>query len=177
MPALNNFITSITKTRYIPIVVDQVYSGNVLTMRLWGDKKLWNGGVSITVPVTMTARTNVGSYSGFDSWSTTQEDVRQNAVLTPSQVRATASISGIQKAVNKGDAAVVDVVAQEMKDIAEALRQEIGTEVYGDGTGNSNKDITGLKAAVDDSTSINKMVEEKSDYMLEQPSIQQYAFA
>lgn len=149
MPALSNFITSITKTRYIPKVIENAMGGNVLTTRLWKDKVLWNGGVSITVPVNLTARTNVGSYSGFDSWSTTQEDVRQNAVLTPSQIRATASISGIQKAVNKGEAAVVDVVAQEMKDIAEALRQEIGTEIFSDGTGNSSKDITGLQAAVD----------------------------
>ena len=37
---------------------------------------------------------------------------------------------------------------------AEALRQEIGTEIYSDGTGNSSKDILGLQAAVDDSTNV-----------------------
>ena len=154
MPALTNFITSITKTRYIPTVVDQVMGGNVLTMRLWNKKVQWNGGVSITIPVTLAKRNNVGSYSGFDTLATAQEDVRQNAVYTPSQVYASATISGIQKAVNKGESAVVDVVAQEMKDIAENLRQEIGDEIYGDGTGNSSKDILGLKAAIDDSTSV-----------------------
>ena len=48
----------------------------------------------------------------------------------------------------------MDLVASELNITAEALRQELGTEVYGDGTGNSGKDILGLVAAVDDSTNV-----------------------
>ena len=138
MPALTNFVTSVTKQRFIPSVIDQAYSGNVLTMRLLPKKKTWNGGYKIVQPVNISKRTNVGSYSGFDTFITSQEDTRIQASIDPSQVYASATLSGIQKAVNKGEEAIVDLVAQEMKDIAVALRDEIGTEIYADGTGNTS---------------------------------------
>lgn len=154
MPALSTFVTSITQDRFIPKVVDNVLNGNVLTMRLMKNARVWRGGVSIEVPVNLSDITAVGSYSGFDTLSTTQENIRQRASFTPSQVYVSIPISGIQKAVNQGDAAVVDLVAQELEWRGKRLKDEMGTELYGDGTGNSSKDILGLVAAVDDATNV-----------------------
>lgn len=154
MPALSSFVTSVTQDRFVPKVIDQVLNGNVLTMRLLKNPRSWRGGVSIEQPVNLSAYTSLGSYSGFDSFLTTQVNTRQRASFTPSQVYCSLALSGIQRAVNQGDAAVIDLIAAEFEQRGKDLQDEIGGQVYGDGTGNSSKDILGLIAAVDDSTNV-----------------------
>lgn len=154
MPALSTFITSVTQDKFIPKVIDNVLSGNVLAMRLLTNARTWNGGHQIVQPVNLSSYTQLGSYSGFDTFSTTQQNTRQKATFDPSQVYCSISISGIQQAVNKGESAVIDVIAAEMEQRANDLKDEMGTQLYSDGTGNSAKDIVGLQAAVDDATSI-----------------------
>lgn len=90
----------------------------------------------------------------FDTFVTTQQTTRVRATFNPSQVYATVNISGIQLAVNRGEEAVLDLVATELEQRGKDLSDEIGTELYGDGTGNSNKDFLGIQAACDDATDV-----------------------
>ena len=152
MNALSNFVSAVTQDRFFNRVIDNAYSGNALTMKLMPQSRVWNGGESFKFPVALSKKNNVGSYSGFDTFLTTQEDIRQDVVYYPAQVYASASVSGIQKAANSGDAAVVDIVAQELEYMSKSIADELGDEIYGDGTGNVNKDILGLQAIVDDGT-------------------------
>lgn len=154
MPAVSSFVSDVTQNRFIPRVVDNIYNGNVLLMRLSRNPRSWRGGTQIIQPVYLSAVTTVGSYSGFDTFNTTQETKTQKAAFNPSQAYASVQISGIQRAINQGDAQVIDLIASELDITAEALRQELGTELYGDGTGNQSKDFLGLVAAVDDSTNV-----------------------
>lgn len=135
-------------------VVDNVLNGNVLTMRLMSNPKTWRGGVSIEVPVNLTPYTNLGSYSGFDVLATAQQNTRQRASFTPSQTYASIIVSGIQHAANQGDAAQVDLIAAEMEQRGRDLADEMGNQIYSDGTGNGSKDILGIHAMVDDSTNV-----------------------
>lgn len=148
------FTTTVTQTRLLKKVVDSVLNGNVLAMRLLRDAVPWQGGTSIDIAVNLTDRTTFGSYSGFDTLPTTQENIRQRAVFAASQLAGTTVISGIQKAVNQGEAAVINLVGTELEWTAKRLRDEFGRQIYGDGTGNSNKDLLGLIAAIDDSTNV-----------------------
>lgn len=154
MPALGTFVTSVTQDRFISKVTDNVLNGNVLTMRLMRNPRTWRGGVSIEVPVNLTAYTNLGSYSGFDTFATAQQNTRQRASFTPSQIYCSIIVSGIQHAVNQGEAAQVDLIAAEMEQRTNELKDELGTEIYSDGTGNASKDFLGIHAAVDDSTNV-----------------------
>jgi len=113
----------------------------------------------------------------FDSFNTTQVNTRTKAKFDPAQVYCTVNISGIQLATNRGEEAVIDLVATELEQRGKDLRDLMGDGIYSDGTGTSSKEITGLAAAVDDSTSVKYVAEVKSDHMLETPSIRQYAFA
>ena len=90
----------------------------------------------------------------FDTLATTQENTRQRAIFTPGQEYVSIPVSGIQVAVNKGDAAVLNLIGTEMDFRTRWLRDQMGTQVYGDGTGNSSKDLLGLQAAVDDSSNV-----------------------
>jgi len=150
--AIGNFVTSVTKQRFFPKVVDNIYEGNVLFSRLRGQARPWGSGYKLVIPTTVKDRSSLGSYSGFDTFVTAQEDVRQQFSIDPSQYYANVTVSGIQKALNKGNEAIVDLMAAEFSDVARALSENMGEDLYLDGTGNANKDIAGLQYHVDDAT-------------------------
>lgn len=150
--ALGNFVTSVTKDKFFPKVVDNIYSGNALFERLRGKARPWSGGSSLKIPTTVSARTSLGSFSGFDTFTTAQEDVRVQFTINPSEYYANVTVSGIQKALNKGGEAIVDLIAAEFSDVGRALSEKIGEDLYLDGTGNANKAIAGLQYQVDDAT-------------------------
>jgi len=135
-------------------VVDNIFEGTVLFDRLRGKSRTWSGGRRLTIPTTLSDRTSLGSYSGFDTFVTTQEDVRQLFVIDPSEYYANLTISGIQKAANKGQEAFVDLLSAEFTDVSRALREEMAEDSYLDGTGNNNKDIAGLVVHIDDATNV-----------------------
>lgn len=102
-------------------------------MRLMSKARTWNGGTSIEIPINISPYTQLGSYSGFDTFSTTQQNTRVRATANPSQVYCTINLSGIQLAVNRGEEAVLDLVATELEQRGKDLSDEMGTQLYGDG--------------------------------------------
>lgn len=133
-------------------VVDNIFTGNVLFERLRGKSRPWGSGYRLRLPTTVKNRTSGGSYSGFDTFITTQEDVRQQFYIDPSQYYFNLAISGIQKALNGGQEAIVDLLATEFQDVARNMSETMGADLYLDGTGNANKAIAGLQYHVDDAT-------------------------
>ena len=121
-------------------------------MRLRDKARPWSGGARLILPTTVTERSNLGSYSGFDTFITSQENVRQQFAIDPSQYYANVTVSGIQKALNKGPEGFVDLLTAEFSDVGRALSEKIGEDNYLDGTDNSNKAIAGLQYHVDDGT-------------------------
>ena len=154
MPAVSLFVTTTTQSRLLPKAIDNILNGNVLTMRLMKNARTWRGGTSIDIAVNLSDITAVGSYFGFDVLSTTQENIRQRAVFVPSQNYVSIPISGIQQAINQGEPAVINLVAEEISWRTRKLRDEMGRQVYTDGTGNNSKDILGLIAVTDDTTNV-----------------------
>jgi hypothetical protein len=148
-------VDTITNEYLVPGVTDNVLGGNVLLMRmLQGQKpgKAWGdvSGSQIVVPIKYQVSTSGGWYSGFDPFTTTQINTRTTAIFTPKQLYFNVGASGIQVAVNKGAQGVLDFLATEMKSVADDMTDILGTGLYSDGTGTSNKQLTGLDAMVDD---------------------------
>ena len=151
---LSNFVTSVTKQMFLPTVVENFYVGNPLFMRLMGRRKSWSSGWQMKIPTEIAGRTQLGSYSGADVFGTAQEDVRQQFTINPSQYYANLTITGIQAAANRGKEAIVDLLTEEFRSVGRGLNDYMGTDLYLDGTGNSNKALTGLVAQVDDGTNV-----------------------
>lgn len=151
---LSNFVTSVTKQNFLPEVVMNFYEGNVLFMRLRDKRKSWSSGYQMKIPTQIAGRTQLGSYSGADTFGTAQEDVRQQFTINPSQYYANLTITGIQRAANRGKEAIVDLLTEEFRSVGLALNDLMGTDLYGDGTGNAGKAITGLVAQVDNGTNV-----------------------
>jgi hypothetical protein len=151
---LSNFVRSVTKETFLPVVVPNFYTGNALFMRLRDKRRTWDSGTAMRIPTEVLGRTQGGSYSGADTFGTAQEDVRQQFVIYPSQYYWTVTITGIQAAANRGREAIVNLMTEEFRSVGRALRNDMGNDLYLDGTGNANKDLTGLVAHVDDGTNV-----------------------
>ena len=143
-----NKVQSVTQSHIVPSVVDGILSGNVLSMRLLGNGKPW-GGEAMKRPLMYTKNTSGGSYSGFDTLSTSAVETRVLMSFDPRSHYQSVVLSNMDLAVNNTQEKVIDLLAVEMDTAKLSMIDSIGTILYSDGTGNSNKDFLGLLAAVD----------------------------
>ena len=152
---LGNFVTTTTRQRFFNKAVDNAYAGNVLFERLRRQSRPWTGGTQLSITTNIKKRTQGGSFSGFDTLPTAQEDTRIKMVTDPAEyTSAPLTFSGVQLAVNKGPEAYINLMATEFEFSGKDLSDKIGDTIYLDGTGNANKDINGLVYHVDDGTNV-----------------------
>lgn len=147
-------IAAITKKRYFPKLVNNaVNESDPLVMRLLNDAKKWSG-ETLVVPVKKAKSTSGGSYSGFDTLSTTAIQTRTNAEFETKQNYQSITLDNLDIVKNKGKEAVLDHIKTSVEEAEMDMGDTIATQIYSDGTGNSSKDITGLDAACDDGTNV-----------------------
>lgn len=89
-----------------------------------------------------------GSYSGYDVIDITPDSPISAAEFDFKQYAASITISGMELLQNAGKEQMIDLLEGRIQ-VAEArLMNKIAADLYGDGTGNSGKNITGLAAAI-----------------------------
>ncbi len=160
-------LTSITQSFVMPQVVHQIkQEAPVLGMFLDKAKKKKAGGSYIEVPVTYRYNTQGGSYNGLDVLNTSQETTRTRAQYEWKQVFQPIVISNKELFQNGGknmtEETVVDLLAQEMEEAKESLKNLLATMIMGDGTGASihgvaNSNLNGLRNLVDDGTVVSSL--------------------
>ncbi|MDI6808410.1 MAG: phage major capsid protein [Candidatus Eisenbacteria bacterium] len=153
MPAFTGYVTTVTNDHFVPVVTDTVLGGNVLTARLIANGKRWVG-ETLRFPVKTVQNTSGGSFFGGDTLLTTQVNTRQLLGYDLRQWYHAVVIANAQRAVNSGDAAVINLVKTEMESAAQDMIDDIGDIVYGNGTGNDSKNFLGMQALIDDGTNV-----------------------
>lgn len=146
-------VLSITQDKLMPKVVDSILGANVFATRALNSNKEWSG-EQMKWPVKVSKNATGGSFSGFDTLSTTPTDNRIRIKFDPKFYSATCSLPLDQVSVNKTDAGIIDLIAVELESTVQDAADDIGTLFYSDGTGNGGKDFLGLGAIVDDGTSV-----------------------
>lgn len=148
-------VDTVTNEFIIPKVTDNVLDGDVFGMELlkgqreatgWGEVS----GAFLGVPIKYQTSSSGGWYTGYDQFLTAQSNTRVLATYSPKQLYYSVIVSGIQQAVNQGPKRILDLLQTEMQSVADDMADTFGTGAYSDGTGTSNKQLTGLDAAVDD---------------------------
>ncbi len=134
------------------VLADNVTNSNALLMKLRerGNVKPFSGGQLIAQELMYndTSTANAGSYSGYDVIDITPNSPISYAQFDIKQYAAAVSMNGLEMLQNAGPQQIIDLLEGRIQ-VAEAqLINKISEGVYSDGTGNSNKDITGLAAAV-----------------------------
>ena len=138
-------------------LADNVTNNNALLRRLKerGNVKTFSGGNVILQEIAYNDSTtsNTNSYSGYEVLNVSQNSPISAAQFGITQYAAAVSISGLEMIQNSGKEAIIDLLDGRMM-VAEAqLANRISGDLYGDGTGNAGKNLTGLAAAVPDAPS------------------------
>ena len=134
-------------------LADNVTNNNALLRRLKerGNVKTFSGGNVILQEIMYndTTTNNTNSYSGYEVLNVGQNSPISAAQFPIAQYASAVSISGLEMIQNSGKEAIIDLLDGRMQ-VAEAqLANRISADLYGDGTGNSGKNLIGLAAAVD----------------------------
>ncbi len=142
-------IATTTLKNYRKTFADNVSNGNELSryMQEKGARKL-SGGETI-VEELMYASANGGSYSGTDPMDITVPAGISAAEFNWKQYYATIPITGTEQLKNSGPQKLQSLMAARTKQAEIKLQNSIGTDIYGDGTGNSGKNLLGLGAICD----------------------------
>lgn len=137
-----------------PKVVDTVLTSNIVTQwALWERKTKFTSNNKRIVVKTEKAN-NWGSFSGLDRFNTNQVNTTQKLVFSPRSYEQPIVLPWDELALAKTKDAMIDLQIEKGEEASQEMAEDIGTILYGDGTGNSNKDFLGLIAWADDGTNV-----------------------
>lgn len=149
--ALTDIIATTIQSRS-GVLADNVTNNNALLKRLRerGNVKPFSGGNVILQELMYNDSTtaNVNSYSGYETINIQPNSPISAAQYSIAQYMAAVTISGLEMLQNAGKEQIIDLLEGRIQ-VAEAqLMNRLATDVYGDGTGNGGRNLTGLAAAV-----------------------------
>ena len=140
---------------YLPGLIDLFFNSNPLWIRLVSRERVSLGGGDFIRQPILYDRLNAGSYSGLDTFDTSRRATKTVMQFDWSQYYCNLTIDGRTLLKSSGSGTkVLDLVEAEMETARLTLAEELGVDLYLDGTGNSSKDILGLIAAIDSGTNV-----------------------
>lgn len=108
-----------------------------------------DGGESIVVPLMYGKNQTVRSYDGYEVLDTTPQEGLTAAKYPWKQVAGSISISRKEERQNSGDSRIINLLDSKVQQAQISMRDSLNGMAYGDGTGNSSKDIFGLQLLVE----------------------------
>lgn len=115
-----------------------------------GNNTLWSGGYQINQPLDYDENSTAGPFSGFETLDVSAQDVLTSATYDIKEYYVSVVMSGLEMAQNSGPEQIIDLLEARIKNAERSLANVMSNGVYSDGTGSSNKQITGLQAQVAD---------------------------
>lgn len=140
-------LLSTTLEKYL----EKAFQEQIFTSRVW----LWilkssgrilnaDGGVSIVEPILTGEAPNVGSYADYDVFATDPNTGFGMAEFAWKQFYGLIHISGIEKAMNSGEAAIINLLQARIDQLEQTMSETINKMFFSDGSGNSGKDFDGI---------------------------------
>src|SRR6188768_4117007 len=127
---------------------DMVSNNNAL-LAILRRKGLWQTYSGPTIRQTLQIAKQVAQwYSGYDQLLNPAVDLFNDAVFTPKQVVVPVILSMQEILNNEGEAQLMDVYDSYISAAERALEDTMDASLYGDGTANGGKQLTGLATAV-----------------------------
>jgi hypothetical protein len=160
MAFANSAITDIIATTIQSrsgVLADNLTENNAVLSRLnsKGNVRPFSGGNVILEEIMYNdpATNNANSYSGYEVLNITPDSPISAAQFSITQYADSVTMSGLEMLQNSSKEAIIDLLDGRMQVSEARLLNRISTDLYGDGTGNGGKNITGLAAAISTSPS------------------------
>lgn len=141
---------STTLKKYRKTLTDNIHKSNAVFLKLKesGALKEEDGGERIVEPLMYGKNTTAGSYSGYETLDVTPQEGIDSAEFNWKQYSVSISISGKEERQNNGSSRIIDLLEAKTKQAEMSLIEQLSTGLFSDGTGNGNRDLTGLEAMV-----------------------------
>jgi len=132
---------------------DNYFSSYYLIKRaLKKPMKKASGGVSIKVPLAY-ERLAGGSFSGVDTFDVGKREIFNSAIFEWRNYWTNVTITFDDEMTNSGPEEEVDLVINNLEMAQKSIQDDLADGLYSDGTGNSDKDLDGLLALFNSTTS------------------------
>jgi hypothetical protein len=149
-------LNATTRTRFIPALRDQIFQQNYLFWKLLKGADMGgarDGGTKVLEPLEYAKNTYIGAYAAGAQLTYGSVATFTAAEFNWCRYRGTSYVEGLEELENRGAARVIDFMAAKMKNTAQAMADDMATDMFSDGTGDANG-FVGLAAMVDDGTTI-----------------------
>ena len=152
-----NSLEALTTNYIIPKLRDNFFKSNVIFWKFKQGGLSHQGGLKIMQPVEYAGTTAAGSYTGYDSLSTVDNERFTKAYFDWKQNYVSITYSGLEDMENAGKEQVLSLIKKKTENARKTLEDNLGYQLFSDGStasthGRGTKGITGLQAAVDDGT-------------------------
>lgn len=148
-PNLSELVTTTLRERADDLA-DNISENNALLKRLKKKGNIWlvDGGRNITMPLEYAENSTFMYYDGYEQLNITPSDVISAAEYEWKQAAVSISMSGKEKLMNAGKNQVINWLTTRVSNAEKTMMNNIGTDIYSDGTGTSGKQIGGLQLLV-----------------------------
>lgn len=141
-------VYSFIREAVAPKIVDTVLRDNVFFQLLFAKGGEFDGkDASVTFKVRK--NTNGGSFSGFDTLNASAVQNTEVARFEPRFYEKAITLAGTELTVSTTKNTVIKLAIASAESATQDFMDDLGNALYGDGTGNSGKDLTGISAAID----------------------------
>jgi hypothetical protein len=109
-----------------------------------------DGGETIVEPLLLGENTTVASYSGWDILDISPQEGISACEVDWKQIAGSVTINGREEFQNSGSKTkIVSLLESKVKQLEISMRNAVNEQLFGDGTGNGGKDITGINLVVE----------------------------
>lgn len=157
--AVSNRVSNATQNYLMPKLVEGVVTGMqglsyFLVRSQAGDfVGRWKG-AQVEVPFKFEKNANGGSFSGFDVLSNGAVDNTIKLTYDAKFYYQSVTLPKTDLSLNMTEKQVANLMKRQISSDTIDLSDKLASGFYGDGTGNLGKDLTGLRAIVDDGTAV-----------------------
>lgn len=109
-----------------------------------------SGGATFQEKISYASNGTVQSQGEYDTFNTTPQDVLSAANFAQKIITGTLTMSDLEMKQNAGKEKIVSLLDAKMKVLKDSMRNYMGTQIYGDGTGSGGKDVGGLQLLIAD---------------------------
>lgn len=141
-----------TLNKYKKGITDNIQDSHPLLLKLKenGNIVRESGGVAFQENISYAENGTVQSQGEYDTYNTTPQDVLSAATFNQKIITGTVTMTTKEMKQNSGAEKIFSLMDSKMKVLEYSLKNYMGTQIYGDGTGNGGKDIGGLQHLVAD---------------------------
>ena len=126
-------------------------------------KIMLDGGADVRIPLEVAKNANAGFYSGYDVLPTTPTEHLTEARYEWKQAQSPVTVSGREADIqNRGEAAIINLVASKQKNTEKSLRDLISRKLHG--ASNASNEILSLATLIDATSTVGEINSTNKSY-------------